>query len=64
MALGNPSNAGFEGLLRNDRRILIHGFSESSARASNLLAKLSAIWRGLQLAWDLDHQYIIKQSNS
>jgi len=49
-SFGNPSNAGFEGLLKKDRGIWIHGFYGSCARASNLLAKLSDNWRVLQLA--------------
>jgi ribonuclease HI len=42
-SLGNSGNAGFEGLLRNDRGSWIHGFSGSCDRSSNLVAELSAI---------------------
>ncbi|KEH30503.1 hypothetical protein MTR_4g073630 [Medicago truncatula] len=37
---GNPANAGFGGLLRNDRGVWIHGLPKSCDRASNLLAEL------------------------
>jgi len=49
-SFGNPGNASFGGLLRNNSGVWIHGFSRSCGRASNLLAELSAIWRGLQIA--------------
>jgi len=42
-SFGNPGNAGFGGLLRNDIGVWLHGFSESCGRASTLLAELSAI---------------------
>jgi ribonuclease HI len=61
---GNPGNAGFGGLLRNNRGNWIHGFSGSCGRATNLLAELSAIWKGLQLAWDLGYRSIIMESDS
>ncbi|KAK2382027.1 TMV resistance protein N [Trifolium repens] len=63
-SLGNLGNAGFGGLLRNDRGSWIHGFSGSCGRASNLVAELSAIWKGLQLAWDLGYKSIIMESDS
>jgi len=63
-SFGNPGNAGFGGLLRNDIGVLLHGFSGSCGRASNLLAELSAIWRGLYLAWDLGYRTIIMESDS
>jgi ribonuclease HI len=50
--------------LRNDRGSWIHGFSGSCGRASNLVAELSAIWKGLQLAWDLGYKSIIMESDS
>jgi hypothetical protein len=40
---GNPGNADFCGVLRNNGENWIHGFSRSYGRASNLLAELSAI---------------------
>jgi len=43
----NPSNAGFDGLLRNNMSIWIQSFFESCGRISNLWAELSAIWRGI-----------------
>jgi hypothetical protein len=46
-------NLGNVGLLRNDRGNWLDGFSRYCGRVSNLLAELSAIWRGLQLAWIL-----------
>ena len=63
-SFGNPGNAGFGGLLRNNRGNWIHGFSGSCGRATNLLAELSAIWKGLQLAWDLGYRSIIMESDS
>ncbi|MCI11085.1 ribonuclease H protein [Trifolium medium] len=63
-SIGNPGNAGFRGLLRNDRGNWIHGFSGSCGRASNLLTELSAIWSGLQLAWDLGYRSIVLESDS
>jgi ribonuclease HI len=63
-SFGNPGNAGFGGLLRNDMGIWIQGFSGSCGRASNLLAELSAIWKGLQIAWDLGYRSIIMESDS
>jgi hypothetical protein len=63
-SLGNPGNAGFGGLLRNDRGSWIHSFSGSCGRASNLVAGLSAIWKELQLAWDLGYKSIIMESDS
>jgi len=44
--------------------IWIQGFSGSCGRASNLLVELSAIWKGLQLAWDLGYRFIIIESDS
>jgi len=41
--VGNPGNADFGGLLRNDRGNWIQGFFGSCGRASNLLTELSAI---------------------
>ena len=61
---GNHGNAGFGGLLRNDRGIWVHGFSRFCGRSSNLLAELSAIWRGLQLAWDFGYRSIIIEYDS
>jgi hypothetical protein len=49
-SFGNPGNAGFGGLLRNDNGAWIHGFSGSCGIASNLLAELSTIRRGFQMA--------------
>ena len=39
-SFGNPDNASFRGLLRNDMGIWIQGFSGSCGRACNLLAEL------------------------
>jgi ribonuclease HI len=45
--------------LRNDRSSWIHGFSRFCGKTSNLVAELSAIWKGLQLTWDLGYKSII-----
>jgi ribonuclease HI len=42
----------------------MHGFSGSYGRASNLLAELYAILKGLQLTWDLGYHIITLESNS
>jgi len=39
-------------------------FYEFCGRASNLFAKLSTIWRGFQLAWDIGYRHIIIESDS
>lgn len=66
-SLGNSGNAGFGGLLRNDMRIWIQVFFFfflTSSRASNVLAELSAILKGLQWAWDLGYRSILMESDS
>jgi ribonuclease HI len=63
-SFGNPGNASFGGLLRNNRGVWIHGLPGSCDKASNLLDELSAIWRGLQMAWDLGYRSIILESDS
>jgi ribonuclease HI len=50
--------------LRNNRGSWIHGFSRSCGKASNLVAELSAIWKGLQLTWNLGYKSIIMESDS
>ncbi|XP_045786980.1 uncharacterized protein LOC123882215 [Trifolium pratense] len=42
----------------------MHGFSGSCGRASNLLAELYAILKGLQLAWGLGYRTINLESDS
>jgi len=48
----------------NDSGVWIHGFFGSCGRAFNLLAEFSAIWRDLQMAWDLGYMSIILESDS
>jgi len=63
-SFGNLGNTGFGGLLRNDSCVWIYRFLGSCSRASNLLAELSAIWRGLQMPWDLGYKSIVFESDS
>ncbi|PNX68839.1 ribonuclease H, partial [Trifolium pratense] len=56
--------AGFGGLIRNDIGEWMHGFSGSCGHASNLLAELYAILKGLQLAWGLGYRTINLESDS
>jgi hypothetical protein len=43
---------------------LLHGFSNSYERRSNLFIELSSIWRKLQLTWNLVYMFIILKFNS
>jgi hypothetical protein len=54
-SLSNPSNVCSRDFLKNDRDIWIYSFFGSCSRPYNLVAGLSAIWRGLLLAWNLDY---------
>jgi ribonuclease HI len=63
-SFGNSSHGSFGGLIRNNIGEWMHGFSGSCGRASNILAELYAILKGLQLAWDLGYCTITLESDS
>jgi len=57
-------NVGVGGLLRDTNGIWIHNFSKICGRASNLFVKISTIWQGLCLAWNLGYMSIILEITS
>ena len=58
-SFGNPSTAGFGGLLRNADGDWIVGFSGYCGVVDNLCAELLALRRGLKLAWDYGYRQLI-----
>lgn len=63
-SFGNPGNAGFGGLIRNNFGEWITGFSGSCGISTSMNAELLAIADGLKLAWYEGFRDVICESDS
>ncbi|KAL3528720.1 hypothetical protein ACH5RR_008042 [Cinchona calisaya] len=63
-ATGCPDPVGGGGLLRNDQGLWIFGFAMNIGELTSLVAELWAIWKGLQISWDLNFKHLEIESNS
>ncbi|KAJ8900280.1 hypothetical protein K2173_024920 [Erythroxylum novogranatense] len=61
---GYPSEAGFDGVLRDSYGTWLGGFYGSIGNATNMVAELSAIFFGLISAWERGHKCIVLCSDS
>ncbi|KAL3533888.1 hypothetical protein ACH5RR_007409 [Cinchona calisaya] len=63
-AIGCPGSTGGGGLLRNDQGLWIFGFAVNIGKSTSLVAELWAIWKGLEISWDLGLKHLEIESNS
>ncbi|KAL3538875.1 hypothetical protein ACH5RR_002241 [Cinchona calisaya] len=63
-AIGYPGSAGGGDLLRNDQGLRIFGFAVIIGKSTSLVAELWAIWKGLEISWDLGLKHLEIESDS
>lgn len=63
-SFGNPGQAGYGGLVRNNLGEWICGFYGSCGVADNLIAEIYAIMHGLDLAWNRGYRDVILGTDS